>query len=240
MALLGAEAGVGAGGVDEGEDGQAEFLGELHEAEGLAVALGLGHAEVAGDLFLGVAAFLLGDDHDGLAVEEGGAADEGAVVAELAVAVQFLEAGAEQGDVVEGVGAARVAGDLHALPRGEAGVDLALGGGDLFLDAGDLLAEIEVVLEGLLAELFQLGAQVAQGFLKLERVNRCFHEELAGKTAEAGEPPGSCQRVGSTGGEARGERKAGGADGADGGGNESAGWEWANAWRGKSGAGGKV
>ncbi|NBX41469.1 MAG: hypothetical protein EBR15_08660 [Gammaproteobacteria bacterium] len=33
--------------MDKSEDGQLEFLGQLHQAQGLAVALGLAHAEVA-------------------------------------------------------------------------------------------------------------------------------------------------------------------------------------------------
>jgi len=39
-ALFGADARVGAGRVDEAEDRQAEFFSELHQAQGLAVALG--------------------------------------------------------------------------------------------------------------------------------------------------------------------------------------------------------
>ena len=46
-ALLGADAGIGAGRVDEGEHRQPELLGQLHQAQRLAVALGPRHAEVA-------------------------------------------------------------------------------------------------------------------------------------------------------------------------------------------------
>jgi len=74
----------------------------------------------------------LSDDHDGLAVEKGGAADERAVIIELTVPVELLEVGADERDVIEGVGTLRVAGDLDLLPRGEGGVDLALGGLDSF------------------------------------------------------------------------------------------------------------
>src|SRR6185436_21175030 len=62
-ALLGVDAGISAGGVDEGEYRQAELFGELHHAQRLAVALGLGHAEIARDLFLGVAALLVAEHH---------------------------------------------------------------------------------------------------------------------------------------------------------------------------------
>ena len=46
-ALLGTDSGIRPHRVDEGEDGQAELLGGLHEALRLAVALGPRHAEVA-------------------------------------------------------------------------------------------------------------------------------------------------------------------------------------------------
>ena len=60
-ALLGADAGIGAGRVDEGEERQLELLGELHQAQRLAIALGARHAEVAQRALLGVAALLVAD-----------------------------------------------------------------------------------------------------------------------------------------------------------------------------------
>ena len=53
--LLGPHAGKGARGVDEGDDGQAELLGQLHQAQRLAIALGTRHAEVAVRALLGIA-----------------------------------------------------------------------------------------------------------------------------------------------------------------------------------------
>lgn len=95
-----------------------ELVGQLHEAHGLAVALGLGHARVAGEFGFGVAALLLADDHDGLAVEEGVAADDGFVVAEGAVAVDFGEVRKDTVEVILRVGALGVAGELDARVRG--------------------------------------------------------------------------------------------------------------------------
>ena len=175
VAGLGLDAGVGAGGVDEGKDGQAELLGEFHQAEGLAVALGLGHAEIADDVLLGVPTLLLGNDHDGAALEEGGATDQCPVVVKLAVAVELLKVGAEGADVVEGVGALGVAGDLHALPRGEVGVDVPLGDLDLFLDGGQLAGHVDVVLKGLLVQGFELLLEFAEWFLELEQVGGSIH-----------------------------------------------------------------
>ena len=92
-ALLGADAGIGAGRVDEREERQAELLGELHQPQRLAIALGPRHAEVAVDLLLGVAALLVADHHARDAVEAREAADDRGIVRERAVAVQLLEIG---------------------------------------------------------------------------------------------------------------------------------------------------
>ena len=62
-ALLGADAGIGARRVDEREHRQAELLGQLHQAQRLAVALGPRHAEVARRALLGVAALLVAEHH---------------------------------------------------------------------------------------------------------------------------------------------------------------------------------
>ena len=116
-ALLGVDAGVGAGSVQEGDHGPAELGGQLHRAQRLAVAFRLRHAEVAVELLLGVAALLLGHDHDGPAFEAGQAGDNGGIVAEGAVAVDLLKIGEDALDVVERVGALGVAGELHPPPR---------------------------------------------------------------------------------------------------------------------------
>src|SRR5713101_3902548 len=80
-ALLGVNPRVGAGRIHEGEDGPAELGGELHHAQGLAVALGLGHAEVAGEFLFGVAALLVTHDNDGPPVVARRAGDDSRIVA---------------------------------------------------------------------------------------------------------------------------------------------------------------
>jgi len=50
--LLCVFAGVRARRVDKGDDGEAELVGVAHEAKRFAVAIGLGHAEVAVDVLL--------------------------------------------------------------------------------------------------------------------------------------------------------------------------------------------
>ena len=63
-ALLGAEPGIGARRVDQRDDRRVEARGQLHQAQRLAVALGVRHAEVALEVLLGVAALLVADHHD--------------------------------------------------------------------------------------------------------------------------------------------------------------------------------
>ena len=60
--LLGTDAGVGARGIDQGDDGQLVFFSELHFEQRLTVALGVGATEVAGDPLAGVFALVVGDD----------------------------------------------------------------------------------------------------------------------------------------------------------------------------------
>ena len=115
--------GIGAGRVDERDDGLAELGRELHQPERLAVALGVRHAEVARDVLAGVAPLLVADHHHRLAVEAGEAAHDRLVVAEDAVAVQLDAVLEQQADEVERVRALRVPGDLGALPGGQARVD---------------------------------------------------------------------------------------------------------------------
>ena len=113
------EAGIGARRVDQGDDRGAELGGELHQPERLAVALGVGHAEVALEVLLGVAALLVADDHHGHAGQPGPAADHRGIVEVEAVAVQLDEVGEDGAEVVQRVGAAGVAGDHDPLDRGQ-------------------------------------------------------------------------------------------------------------------------
>src|SRR3546814_10880792 len=45
-ALFGFDAGESARGIDEGQHRQAELVGQLHQADRLAIAFGLGHPEI--------------------------------------------------------------------------------------------------------------------------------------------------------------------------------------------------
>ena len=85
-ALLGVDAGPGAGGVDQRDDRQVEAVGKLHQPRRLAIALGPRHAEIVGEPARGVVALLVADHADRLAAEPPEAADDRGVLAEGAVA----------------------------------------------------------------------------------------------------------------------------------------------------------
>ena len=88
-----ADAGISARRVNERDDGQAEFVRQPHQAERLAVAFGMRGAEIAQNVFLGVAALLRADDDDAMFAQFGKTADHRAVLGEQPVAVQFLKIG---------------------------------------------------------------------------------------------------------------------------------------------------
>src|SRR6185437_6791352 len=89
----------------------------------------MGHAEETLDFFLGVAPFLLTDEHDFMTPEASEAAADGAVVAVVTIAVQFTEVQAHQVDIVAKLRSLRVASDLHGLPGAELVIGLAQGRG---------------------------------------------------------------------------------------------------------------
>ena len=94
------DAAVGPGGVHEAEDRPVEFLRLLHQAQGLAVAFGMGCPEGAGHAFLGAVALLYGEEGHGQAPKMAHAAHDGPVVGKAPVAVQLKEVRAEIVDII--------------------------------------------------------------------------------------------------------------------------------------------
>ncbi len=106
--FFGLNAGVSTGGIDKGEDGHLEAAGVLHEAQGFAIATGIGHAKVAGDVIFGIAPLLMAEHHDRLTRELGDTAHEGRIIKAVAIAVEFKPVVANGLDIIEGGGAAGV------------------------------------------------------------------------------------------------------------------------------------
>src|SRR5262249_5387004 len=101
---------------DERDDGKAEALGDLHDAHRLHVALRIGHAELAVEPLLHVAALLVPDDRDRAPGELAEPCHERAGVGAAAVAVQLDPVLDEALHVVERVRAIRVTGELDRAP----------------------------------------------------------------------------------------------------------------------------
>ena len=178
-AFFGFEAGVGAGRVEQRDDGLAELGCHLHEAQRFAVALGVRHPEAAVFAFVGVAPLLVADDAhravaraEAAALERGEAAHDGAVVGKEAVAVELLEAARERADVVERVRPRGVARELDALPAREAGVDRVPEALDAPVERVDLGREVDGAVVGVeLAELLELLLQLVDGLLEVEEMH---------------------------------------------------------------------
>ena len=123
-AFLGADAGIGAGGIDDRQHGNAEAIGHLHQPDGLAIAFGARHAEIMLDAAVGGGALFLADHADRLAAEAAEAAHQRLVLAELAVAGHRREFGDQRVDEIGEMRALRMARHQRLLPRRQIGVEV--------------------------------------------------------------------------------------------------------------------
>ena len=128
-------------------------------------------AEIAQDVFLGVAAFLRADDHDAVFAQPGKAADHRAVLGKQPVAVQFLKIGERPVEVIQRVGPLGMPRQLDALPGGEVRENLPPGFLQLLFDELDFLLEADA--ERMLFRVFPQFVQLA-----LQFDNRLFEIEL--------------------------------------------------------------
>src|SRR5438105_136362 len=118
------DAGIGALRIHKAENRPAELGRELHYAQRFPVSFRFGLAEVARQALLGVASLLMADDRHGPAVILRKARNDGFVVGEAAVAVQFHEIRKKIIDVVQRVRPLLVPRDLFALPGPQMGIKL--------------------------------------------------------------------------------------------------------------------
>ncbi len=142
-ALLGADARVGARGVDEREHRAVEAIGELEQPARLAVALGARHPEVPHHVLFGVPALLVAHHQHRLPVEPREAGDDRGVLAERPVARELEEVGEQVVHVVEEVRPRVVPRQLHHLPAREIAEDLLLQLLRLLLELADLGGEVD-------------------------------------------------------------------------------------------------
>jgi hypothetical protein len=169
--LLGTDTRVGPHGVDEAKQRQPKLLGQLGQAQCLAVALGTRHAEIAQRTLLGVATALVADDHAGLSVESSQAADDGRIVRKVAVAMQFDELGEEFGAVIKGLRPLRMARNLVDLPGRQTGVDVLGELLALLRQPIDFFGDIDCRLALHVAQFVDLAFQLGNGLLKLQEMS---------------------------------------------------------------------
>jgi len=167
-ARLGVDAGIGAGRVDQRDHRQMEAVCEVHQALGLAIALGPGHAEVVAHAGGGVGTLLVADDDDGAAAEAAEAADDGAVVGEGPVAGERRELLDQRADVVDRMGPIGVARHLRLLPGAELAVGLAQQPVGLLLQLGHLLGDVDVAAVGEMAQLLDLAFEFSDRLFEIE------------------------------------------------------------------------
>ena len=109
--------------------------------------------------------------HAGVAVEARQAADDAEVVGVVPVAVQFLEVGEDLVDVVQRVGALRMAGDLRHLPGRQVRVDVL---GELHALAGqpfDLVGDVDCGFVLHVAQFVDLGFEFSDRLLELQEMS---------------------------------------------------------------------
>ncbi len=114
--LFRSQAGISAGNIDQGNDRPAPLFSKTHNAEGFAIAFGIRLSEIAIDALLGFAALLGSDDYHFPAIEARHTGDDGRVVAEATISVEFAEIGEDAFDVVEQVRPHGMASQLGSFP----------------------------------------------------------------------------------------------------------------------------
>jgi hypothetical protein len=120
------------------------------------------------DVLLHVAALLVADDHDRLALEARPSPHDCGVVAEGAVTVQLHPVGEDPLHVVQGVGAAGVTGHLHLLDGRQVPVGLLAELLELSAELAQLAGDVDPLLLGEFQELLDLLLELHHVPLELE------------------------------------------------------------------------
>src|SRR5690554_648551 len=112
---LGAYPGIGAQGIDEGEDGPSISIGELHHAHRLSIALGMRHSKITSHLLADRSALLLSDHRDVMTAKLRKARDDGGVVSEEAISMQLGKILKERLEMIEKIRSIGMAAQLDLL-----------------------------------------------------------------------------------------------------------------------------
>src|SRR5207247_5889473 len=118
-------------------------------------------------VFLGVASFLVSDNHAALPAEHGEAAWHGSVIGKTAVAVQFSPICETSFDVIERERPLHMPRDLNTLPGGKVAVNLASRVAPLCLYCLNPAIKIDIVLIRVIFQILQSPFQFKDWFLKI-------------------------------------------------------------------------
>ena len=99
--LFGTDPGIGSGRVDETDDRKTVLLSKTHFHQRLAVALRMGTAEVAFDLFGRGSPLVVADDQCLHRTDATESSDDRAIITEMPVSAKFAEVTTQKLDVVE-------------------------------------------------------------------------------------------------------------------------------------------
>ena len=165
--FLGADAGIGAGGVDQRQHRKAETVRHLHQPHRLAVAFGPGHAEIMLEPGFSGRALFLAEDADAFAAKPAEPADQRLVLAELAVACQRREFGDQRIDVIDAMRPLRVPRHLRLLPGRQRRIEFVQRLSRLVLDPRDFVGNIAAA-GGKRAQFVDPGVQFGDGLFEIE------------------------------------------------------------------------
>ena len=166
--LFGFQARKRAGRVNQRHHGHVELFGQLHQAQGLAVALRIGHAEVAKLPLLGVVPFLLPNKHDGVPVNFAKAAHHRLVVAHGPVAVQLHKLFGHAINVIQCVRPVGMARKLHPLPARQVGVGFLFKVLDALFEGSHGFANFHVAVGREFLHFKKLAFKGSNGLFKVE------------------------------------------------------------------------
>ena len=169
------QSGTGTGGVYECNNRFIKFLGQFHQAKGLSVTFGVGHAEIAVLPLLGIPALLLANDHVGFTIYLAKSAHNGFVVFHLAVAMQFDKVGGYMFDVIQGIRALRMPADLHLLPASQVAINGFFGLLDFGFQGLNHVGHVQFALFMGFLCLLQLFAEVSNVFFKIKPLGCCHN-----------------------------------------------------------------
>ena len=148
------------------------MVGQVENADGLAIAFRHRHAEIVLHPALGVVALFLADKGDRAAAEPRQARHHRLVLAEIAVAGQGREVLQEAAGIIQKMRTSGMARHLNLLPGGQPGIGVGHQGAGAALQPLDFGADIHVGVDlGELSQLDDFTLQLGNGALEFQIVH---------------------------------------------------------------------